>query len=1281
MDARNEMPQCDHGLVIARPPTFLCTHRLERAHKLTEVQSREVATGLLEGELRPTVNREKTHQVHASQGVTRLANDWIKRFHRPFSYRTMQRTSCRSQFLHIKSAEKPTFDGIHVDVIYSSILNGGELFSLPEVSPTGIIKMTHFTCRFCLMKNLFLAFFIVAFLLPYTAMSAEKVTAKTSFSELVAEDQPVAYWRFNEAKDQTPQNTIEQGDTVAKSEIVGTIKGALPGPKPPHFPLFSGDNRAIAMIPGKNFLRVKDPGDNSYLDFDAGDSITMEAWINPASLSDGQHMYIVGKGRTNNPNFPRDNQNYALRLHGKRGAACLSFLFRAKENRPNHRDDFHRWYADEGFVVDGQWHHVAVTYTFGKSDSLHGYVDGREVPGTWDIGGATDKAPVVDNDELWIGSSIGGSPQTTFHGLIDELAIYRSALSAERIELRYEANVPDPREIEFADKRVPTDDVLVEVIEGPGAIATTLSTTGSAESYTQSHFAFVDVPKKYIDGLIHDRPNSFQVRARTKRVLPAGQYQVLLRAKSATRLYVDGRIVAQTKLLNRNGSGHEAVPELAKSKHEGIVELLAGHQETVATITLDDQPHVFRLEAMVGGKGLRQEIGEVAVAIARDGEEFRLLGAAGASDVVLDETSWLAHVKSLRDQVQQLESASRRRSSKLEDEYWAKRHEIAREVLAGQPEIRPPSVKDHLQVVNAIDQFIGRKLEAEGVEPLQPTDDYSFLRRASLDTVGVIPSREEIKQFLADAPDKRRSRAIDRLLDDPRWADHWVSYWQDVLAENPGILKPKLNNSGPFRWWIYESFLDNKAMDRFATELIMMRGSKYQGGPAGFAMATQNDVPMAAKAQVVSQAFLGLEMKCARCHDAPFHSFKQKELFHMAAMLDRKTISLPKTSTVPVSESQRELLVKVSIKPGDKLEPNWPLEIGSDALLDGMLRSTKDDRERLAAIVTSPRNVRFAKMMVNRLWARWMGRGVVEPIDDWEEKVPSHPELLEFLARELIENDYDLKHVARLILNSQTYQRQVLVDDTIDERLWAGQIRRRMSAEQIVDSMFVAAGKEFGSEMLTLDPEGRRSVETFLNLGAPTRSWQFTSLSNERDRPALALPMAQTFLDVLLAYGWRDSRPNGITVRDETPTMLQSLALANGVAAMRVTTLSDDNAMTRLSLEENTSVEQLVNRVFLQLLSRPAADDEIALFVDMLANGFGDRVANVAEVKPAPRRRGTNVSWSNHLSAEATRIKLELERAVRAGDPPTTRLQSDWRERMEDGIWALLNTPEFVFLP
>lgn len=217
-----------------------------------------------------------------------------------------------------------------------------------------------------------------------------------------------------------------------------------------------------------------------------------------------------------------------------------------------------------------------------------------------------------------------------------------------------------------------------------------------------------------------------------------------------------------------------------------------------------------------------------------------------------------------------------------------------------------------------------------------------------------------------------------------------------------------------------------------------------------------------------------------------------------------------------------------------------------------------------------------------------------------------------------------------------------------------------------------------GAEALTLDPEGRRGVETFLNLGFPTRAWQLTSLSNERDRPALALPVAQSIVDVLSTFGWRDARPNPITVREQSTTVLQPLTIANGTMPHRIVQISDNSAFTALALQD-ISVEELVDQLFLQIVSRPASTVEREPLVTLLRDGFDHRRTDAPPI--TLRRKSNQVSWSNHLSKEATQIKLALERAARRGDPPTNRLRADWRERYEDVVWALVNSPETMFLP
>jgi len=1088
------------------------------------------------------------------------------------------------------------------------------------------------------------------------------------YPQVVLDDQPVAYWRFTPGDVATEFASV--GGEPLKAVAVGEVR-VVEGPRPEGYPAFTSENHAVQLSGNYTYLRVSDPGADSPLDFGHGDSITIEAWVNPRSMSNGQQVYIVGKGRTYRPGFNRNNQNYALRLVANGNGAAVNFLFRSKK-------DWHRWTSNNEIPLESGWHHIAVTYTFGQPDSICGYLDGKPSKGRWDMGGATDLAPVQDDDEVWIGSAMGGGQSNSFDGQIDEVALFRTAVPAERFAKRYAA-----RTVEAKPLATPgPGEVVVELVESgiPGMADTWDFTAGQASEYHISDvFAFVGLPKKYNDqGIADDRSSAVLLRATGIVQLPQGKHKLLLRSLGSARLLIDGKNVVQTGFPLRGAGGHNPVPELPPPPAPGMRPVPFGHRESVVEVELDGQPHEFRLEALVGGRSRRLETGELSLNVAGPDGSFAFLAPGDVSvskdRIVHSEANWAAVAQRERQRLEQLNAQRRAEKQQLTADYWEQRREIARNYVASLPAIDIPEVAG---AANPIDRFILARLKETGAEPQLLVDDLAFLRRATLDTIGVIPSPQEIEAFLADPPDERRALAIDRLLSDSRWADHWVPYWQDVLAENPGLLKPKLNNTGPFRYWLHESFVDNKPMDRFLTEAVMMQGSMYYGGAAGFAMASQNDAPMAEKAFVLTKAFLGVNLKCARCHDAPYHPFKQGDTFQMAAMLHRGPQSIPSSSSVPMAEGGRKPLVEVSLKPGSALQPQWPLvELVQDQLAEGLVTNPADSRARFAALMTAPANERFAQVMVNRLWHRYLGRGLVEPVDDWFDAEPTHPQLLDYLARELVLSGYDLKHVARLILSSDLYQRQVRKPD---QPLFTGPERRRLEAEQIVDSLHVAVGKAMDTEVLTFDPDNLRQASTFMNFGVPRRSWEFTSLSNERDRPALALPVAQSVVDMLMMFGWRDSRQDPITVRETEPMPLQPLVVANGVLSHRLTRVSDNGAMVEVALADQP-LEQLIDRVFLQVLTRYPTSAERNMFYELLREGYEDRVVPDAEVM-LPQKPRHAVSWTNHLHADATTIKLELEELARAGDPPTARLKADWRERLEDMVWTLTNTPEFVFAP
>jgi len=803
------------------------------------------------------------------------------------------------------------------------------------------------------------------------------------------------------------------------------------------------------------------------------------------------------------------------------------------------------------------------------------------------------------------------------------------------------------------------------------------------ETYQEPAFALVRTPVKFSgNALPMDRSTPFVLRGSYERMLTAGDYRFRLRARGAARLEIDGQVVAETKAQIPNKNGDDPVPAPPMRENSPLRPAQHPHQDVLYEATLTAGTHRFVLTAVIGGSGLYPSPGELAVSFAPVGQLERLLGPPTAP--YLTDEAWERYVAAVNARHEAADIVRRRLASVAVAGEWQARHDKIRADLAKVAGPSVPVLKAALPVQNDIDRFIGAKLA--DLAPTALTTDLEFLRRLSLDATGVIPTPAEIRAYLAESPKLRRAKAIERVLASSGWADHWVAYWQDVLAENPGILKPDLNNTGPFRWWIHQSFADGIPFDRFVAELLSMEGSAYQGGPAGFAQATLNDAPMAAKAEIVAQAFLGQRMGCARCHDAPFHPFKQKDLFSLAAMLQGKDMKLPKTSTVPMIEGGRKPNVVVALKPGQAIGPEWPFAALVSHSETGQLpnQASVPSRNEVAALIIAPENTRFPQVIVNRIWKRYMGLGIVEPADDWSRGEASHPDLLTYLSREFVMSGYDTKHVARLIFSSHAYQRKPVADAAIitgaKGRLFSGPIRRNMTAEQLVDSLHRGTGRAYECEDMNLNPSGDRPPNQFLNLGKPQRAWQMTALSNERDRPALALPIAQSIVDVMTAYGWRQSRQNAATSRDDAPSPMQTLIIANGILGTRMVRLSDDSELTELALADQP-LAKMVNEMFLRVLSRPAEAGELRVMTNLLGELYPQRKVKGAQKIDARISSDSRVSWSNHLSAEATVIRMEEERNLRLGAKPTARLEPRFRERLEDALWAMVNSPEFVMVP
>ncbi len=518
-----------------------------------------------------------------------------------------------------------------------------------------------------------------------------------------------------------------------------------------------------------------------------------------------------------------------------------------------------------------------------------------------------------------------------------------------------------------------------------------------------------------------------------------------------------------------------------------------------------------------------------------------------------------------------------------------------------------------------------------------------------------------------------------------------MSYWLDALAENPTLLNASLNSTGPFRWFLHDSLRDNKSLDRMVTELILMRGSQHGGGSAGFAMAAENDAPFAAKGHIVASAFLGVELQCARCHDSPYHSTTQRDLYSLAAMFQRKPATVPKTSRVPAAffnQQGRESLIRVTLKPDEPVAAVWPFAnvtgIADGDEIDRLMRQPNDLRERLATLITAPQNQRFPRVVVNRIWKQLIGAGFVEPAHDWEGRQASHPELLDWLAHQLISHDYDTRQVVRLIMTSQTYQRIATGNNLgalAELRFFNAPERRRLTAEQIVDSLHASTGSPMDIGELTFVHDGRRPISNRLTLGRPSRAWMLASLNNERDRPSLSLPRARAVTDVLQAFGWSGSRQKPINARDPDPNILQPGVLANGTLTMTLIRAFQGSELAQLAVEAKSS-EALVDALFVRFLSRRPRAGERAAFSSALSEGFDNRLVPESRItQPQALPPLPLVTWFNHQRSEANTIQKKVERRVRSGPPPDPRVQSRWREIYEDLVWSLVNHREFVWMP
>jgi hypothetical protein len=323
---------------------------------------------------------------------------------------------------------------------------------------------------------------------------------------------------------------------------------------------------------------------------------------------------------------------------------------------------------------------------------------------------------------------------------------------------------------------------------------------------------------------------------------------------------------------------------------------------------------------------------------------------------------------------------------------------------------------------NTVDEAVFAKLRLMRYPPSQLCSDAEFLRRATLDTLGRIPTTEEARAFLADRSPQKRAKLIDHLLRRPEFADFWAMKWSDLLR----VREETLGSAGAQAYyaWIRQCMAEAVPLDRFARELITASGETASAPAANYYQAVSEPTNWM---ETTAQLFMGRRVQCAKCHNHPFDRITQDNYYALAAFFAQVKVREGSRGFGGRRRRERQArMLTVDLEPsaqmvqprtGEVMAPRFPGG-GTPALAAGA-----DRREAFAAWLTKPDNPYFAPAMANRIWFHLMGRGIVEPVDDFRDTNPStNDPLLHALARDLVTHRYDLRHLVRVIMNSTTYQ-------------------------------------------------------------------------------------------------------------------------------------------------------------------------------------------------------------------------------------------------------------------
>jgi uncharacterized protein DUF1553/uncharacterized protein DUF1549 len=468
---------------------------------------------------------------------------------------------------------------------------------------------------------------------------------------------------------------------------------------------------------------------------------------------------------------------------------------------------------------------------------------------------------------------------------------------------------------------------------------------------------------------------------------------------------------------------------------------------------------------------------------------------------------------------------------------------------------------------NFVDDLVLAKLRQLHLAPSGPSTDAEFLRRAYLDAAGILPTPEEHARFLADpAPDKR-ARLVDALLERPEFVDYWAYKWSDVLLVSTRKLNRK--NAQAFYGWIRAAVASNKPWDAFARELTTASGRSDEQGAVNYFLIHRNPIDLA---ENYTQAFLGVTITCARCHNHPLEKWTQKDYYAYANLFARVANKVEGGAFTVYTAPTGDLnLGQGSSSPrvGKPLPPK-PLD-GKPLPLD----TAADRREYLARWLTSPENSLFARTVVNRVWGNFFGRGLVNPVDDLRStNPPSNEELLTAVTQDFVRHGFDVKHLIRTIMASATYQRSSAANaqNLDDEKYGSHYVARRLPAEVILDALSQVTGV----------------AEKFEGYPAGTR--------------ALQLPDTRVKSYFLTAFGRPERLVTSSGERQADPSLAQALHAING-ETLNKKLMSAEGTIARL-VAGGADDETVVRTLYVSALSRePTAQERKSILAALAGDG------------------------------------------------------------------------------